>query len=93
MPATETELVSPGQKKEAARITVLPDLPKTSGSVQMKKTQSLIRMPASTAPVTPVNLAPKEAAPKVDAISMPLCWALLGTSAAILLIQIWNYLS
>jgi len=46
-----------------------------------------------TAPVTPVNLAPKEALPKVDAISMPLCWALLGTSAAILLIQIWNYLS
>ena len=49
--------------------------------------------PAPTAPVTPVNVAPKEAAPKVDAISMPLCWTLFGTSATILLIQIWNYLS
>ena len=50
-------------------------------------------MPAPTAPVIPVTVATKEAAPKVGAISMPLCWALLGTSAAILLIQIWNYLS
>jgi hypothetical protein len=93
MPAMETELVSSGPKKETARMTILPDPPKVSGSVQMKKTQPLINMPAATAPVTPVNVAPKEAAPKVDAISMPLCWALLGTSAAILLIQIWNYLS
>jgi hypothetical protein len=93
MPATETELVSPGPNKETVRITVLPGPPKASGSVQMKRTQPLISMPAPTAPVTPVNLAPKEELPKVDAISMPLCWALLGTSAAILLIQIWNYLS
>jgi hypothetical protein len=93
MPATETELVPSGPKKETARITVLPDQPKVSGSVQMKKTQPLISMPVPTAPVTPVNVAPKEAAPKVDAISIPVCWALLGTSAAILLIQIWNYLS
>ena len=90
MPATETELVSPGPKKETARIPVLPDPPKVSGSVQMKKTQPLISMPAA---VIPVTVAPKEATPKVAAISMPLCWALLGTSAAILLIQIWNYLS
>jgi hypothetical protein len=93
MPAAETELISPGPKKETARINVPADPPKVSGSVQMKKTQSLISRPAPPAPVTPVTVAPKEAAPKVDAISMPLYWALLGTSAAILLIQIWNYLS
>ena len=93
MPAPETELVFPGPKKETACITVLADPPKVSGSLQMKKTQPLISMPAAPAPVTPVNVAPKEAARKVDAISMPLCWALLGASAAILLIQIWNYLS
>jgi hypothetical protein len=93
MPAAETELISPGPKKETARINVPADPPKVSGSVQMKKTQSLISRPAPPAPVTPFTVAPKEAAPKVDAISMPLCWALLGTSAAILLIQIWNYLS
>ena len=93
MPAPETELVFPGPKKETACITVLADPPKVSGSLQMKKTQPLISMPAPAAPVTPVTVAPKEAAPKIDAISMPLCWALLGTSAAILLIQIWNYLS
>jgi hypothetical protein len=94
MPAPEPGPVSPGPKKETARITVLPDPPKSSGSVQMKKTQPLISMPSTAAPVTPVKVAP--AAPpaaKVEAISMPLCWALLGTSAAILLIQIWNYLS
>lgn len=95
-------------KKETVRITlptgVIPNPAEAtaarcdtvrivSASVQMKKTQPLISMPAPRAPVTPVTVAPKEAAPKLDAISMPLCWALLGTSAAILLIQIWNYLS
>ena len=93
MPTTETQPVSPGPKKETARITVLPDPPKSSGAVQMKKTQPLISMPAATAPVTPVTMAPKEAIVKVDAIPMPLCWILLGASAVILLIQIWNYLS
>jgi hypothetical protein len=93
MPATETGSVSPGPKKETARITVMPDPPKSSGSVQMKKTQPLVSMPAASAPVTPVTVASKAATPKVDAIPMPLCWTLLGASAVILLIQIWNYLS
>jgi hypothetical protein len=30
---------------------------------------------------------------RIDEIPMPLCWALLATSAVILILQIWNYLS
>ena len=85
--------LSPGPKKETARITVLPDPPKSSGSVQMKKTQPLISMPETRAPVTPVTVAPVASQTKLDAIPMSLCWALVGVSAAILLIQIWTYLS
>ena len=84
-------------KKETARITVLPD-PQPKPAVQMKKTQPLIDLPVMEAPATTVNLAPApEPAPKplarVDQIPMPLCWALLGVSTAILILQIWNYLS
>lgn len=93
MPATETGSVSPGPKKETARITVLSDPPKASGSVQMKKTQPLISVPEVKAPVAPVTVAPKEAIVRIGPIPMPLCWTLLGASAVILLIQIWNYLS
>jgi hypothetical protein len=94
MPAPESGSISPGPKKETARITVLPDPPKSSGAVQMKKTQPLIsNMPAKAAPALPVTVAPKATSPTVEPISMPLCWALLGASAVILLIQIWNYVS
>ena len=82
-----------GPKKETARITVLPDPPARPG-VQMKKTQPLIDMPVASAPETPVTIAPA-AQPRitVDQIPKPLCWALLGVSAAILIIQIWSYFS
>jgi hypothetical protein len=83
----------PGPKKETARISVLPDPPKPPGSVQMKKTQPLINMPEAKAPVTPVHVAPVEVKTVVDSIPKSLCWTLVGVSAAILIIQIWNYLS
>src|SRR5207247_5748456 len=82
-------------KKETARITVLPD-PPAKPAVQMKKTQPLIDLPPIEKPVAPVTVAP-ESQPRpesrIDQISMPLCWALFGTSVAILILQIWNYLS
>lgn len=84
---------SPGPKKETAHISVLSDLPKPSGSVQMKKTQPLISMPETKAPVTPVHLAPAGMKTMVDSIPKSLCWALVAVSAATLIIQIWNYLS
>jgi hypothetical protein len=59
----------------------------------MKKTQPLIDMPAAATPsVTPVTVAP-ETAGIADIMPMALCWALVGVSAVILIIQILNYIS
>jgi len=58
----------------------------------MKKTPPLIDMPAASAPETPLTVAP-ETPMATDQIPKPLCWALLGVSAAILIIQIWSYFS
>jgi hypothetical protein len=92
-------MTTPPAKKETARITVLPDLP-PKPAVQMKKTQPLIDLPAMQGPVSTVTLTPApEPAPKpqpqlgIDQIPIPLCWTLLGASAAILILQIWNYIS
>jgi hypothetical protein len=88
MPAPMT---TPAPKKETARITVLPD-PPAKPAVQMKKTQPLIDPPATEAPVTTVTVAPRPTS-RVDQIPMPRSWALLAASVAILILQIWNYLS
>ena len=90
-------MTTPPAKKETARITVLPD-PPPKPAVQMKKTQPLIDLPAMEVPAITVTLTPEpEPAPKpqlrIDQIPMPLCWTLLGASAAILILQIWNYVS
>ena len=90
-------------KKETARITVLPD-PPIKPAVEMKKTQPLIDLPAAQAPISKVTVAPAPPPPqppaprsqpqmRIDDIPMPLCWGLLAVSAAILILQIWNYLS
>jgi hypothetical protein len=89
-------------KKETARITVLPD-PPTKPAVEMKKTQPLIDLPKVEGPVTRVTVAPASVLPpvtprpvprmRIDDLPMPLCWGLLATSVAILILQIWNYLS
>jgi hypothetical protein len=95
--AMPAPIMTPSPKKETARITVLPD-PQPKPAVQMKKTQPLIDLPAMEAPASTVTLTP-EPAPKpqpqvrIDQIPMPLCWTLLGVSGAILILQIWNYVS
>jgi hypothetical protein len=88
----------PGPKKETARITVLPDPPaKPLGSVQMKKTQPLSTMPEPVAPISPIKVAAApvpvvtQSVATVDSIPMGLCWGLLGVSALVLVVQIWNY--
>jgi hypothetical protein len=89
-------MTSPGPKKETARITVLPDPPaKPAAPVQMKKTQPLSTMPEPVKPISPITVAPATpiAEPVADTIPMALCWALLGISAIVLLVQIWNYLT
>jgi hypothetical protein len=96
MPAPMT---TSAPKKEMARMTVLPN-PQPKPAVQMKKTQPLIDLPAMDAPATKVTLTPapepppkSKPQPRIDQIPMPLCWTLLAASAAILILQIWNYLS
>jgi|SRR5215813_4890904 len=88
MPAGATP-ASP--EKETARIAVLPD-PPTKPAVQMKKTQPLIDLPPVETPATTVSVRP-EPQRRIQQIPIPLCWALLAASAAVLILQIWNYLS
>jgi len=86
-----------GLKKETARIGILPNQPSAS-IVQMKKTQSLSRIPETIPPSVPIHIA---SAPEPDVVEqsaagdipMAFCWALLILSAVILLIQIWTYFS
>ncbi|HEY6071466.1 MAG TPA: hypothetical protein VIU85_08845 [Chthoniobacterales bacterium] len=69
--------------------------------VPMKKTQPLIDLPKIEAPSTAVTIAPPvqlkktQSLPQVsiDQVGMPLCWGLVGASVAILILQIWNYLT
>jgi len=78
-------------------VTPAPDLPPSGpiketvriplSAVQMKKTQPLVAMPEATPQNPPIAVAP------VEKNVMPLMWLLLGVSAAILIIQIWTYLS
>jgi hypothetical protein len=69
---------------------VLPDpAAKPAPAVQMKKTQPLITMPEPASQSTPLTVATTETV--ADRIPMPLCWTLLGVSAVILIVQIWNY--
>jgi hypothetical protein len=81
---------SAGPRKETARITAVPTPP--SSSVEMKKTQPLVSMPAPIAPpMMPVTVSPEVNV--TDRIPLPLCWILVGLSAVILIIQILNYIS
>ena len=54
-------------------------------------------MPDTALPSAPINVATAALEPEreliIDEIPMSFCWALLGVSAAILIIQIWTYLS
>jgi hypothetical protein len=84
-------ITTPAPKKQMAHITLLSD-PPPKPAVQMKKTQPLIDSPAMETPATTVTLTP-EPQLQIDHIPMQLCWTLLVASAAILILQIWNYVS
>jgi len=56
----------------------------------MKKTQPLITMP-ETGPQSILPTVARDPVKISDAIPKPLCWAVLIISAAILIIQVWNY--
>jgi len=80
--------------KETARISILPDPPK-SGPVKMSKTQPLVTLATTplTRPTAPVTIAPAAAPQVIESIPTSLCWGLVLVSAAILIIEIWNYIS
>ena len=65
----------PHPKNETARIAILPKLPE----------------PAHPPQTRPGIVATSTAIGTFDSIPRPFCWGLLGLSALIFLIQIWNY--
>jgi hypothetical protein len=90
-PPSPPSASSRGPNTETARIAPRPDPPaKSAPTVQMKKTQPLITMPETIPQSAPLTAA-RDPVKIVDAIPEPLCWAVLGVSAVILIIQIWNY--
>ncbi|MEN3370112.1 MAG: hypothetical protein V7609_2255 [Verrucomicrobiota bacterium] len=80
----------PGPKKETARIRILPRPAATGPSVNMTKTQPLLVRPATTTQPAPVIVTSRPLDP-FESIPRNFCWTLLGISAVIFLIQIWNY--
>jgi hypothetical protein len=61
----------------------------------MSKTQPLVTVTATPTPppTAPVTIAPPAPQALIESIPMPLCWGLLLFSAAVLIIEIWNYIS
>ena len=82
-------------KKETSRINLAPDQPVKT--VRMSKTQPLVTVTATPVnPVrAPVRVAPAEHDPAsiISSIPTSLCWALVLISGAILIIEIWTYIS
>ena len=72
-----------GPKRETVRIPLVPEPSRSD----QKKTQPLIAMPNVVPQSLPIAVAPAERG------SMLLYWVILGTSALILIIQIWTYFS
>ena len=83
-----------GPKKETARIKILPKpVAPPKPAVNMTKTQPLIMRPVGSAPASPITVVTSRPVHGLDLIPRSYCWGLLGISAVILLIQIWNYFS
>jgi hypothetical protein len=91
-------IVSPRSNSPSpVRAPAMPAHASTKTGVEMKQTQPLIDLPAVEMPVTKMTIAPPSSHPapqmQIDDIPTPFYWALLATSATILILQIWNYLS
>jgi hypothetical protein len=81
-------------KKETSRINLVPEQP--AKAVRMSKTQPLVTVTATPVmpPSAPVRVAPAaEPVSVISSIPTSLCWALVLISAAILIIEIWTYIS
>ena len=90
----QTVEAEPGPKKETARIKILPKpVVAAKPAVNMTKTQPLIMRPVGSAPASPITVVTSRPVHGLDLIPRSYCWGLLGISAFILLLQIWNYFS
>jgi hypothetical protein len=86
-----TSSLEPGPKQDTARIRILPRPAATGPSVNMTKTQPLLVRPATTTmQPAPVVVTSRPLDP-FELIPRKFWWTLLGISAVIFLIQIWNY--
>jgi hypothetical protein len=83
----------PGPKKETGRITVLPSPQQGSAPVRTENAQPFNTTWGAWSSGVPVKVIATKTGASIDVIPSSLCWTLLGASVAILLIQIWNYLS
>jgi hypothetical protein len=90
--ATAAPMTTHSPKKETLPITAMPNSA-AEPAVEIKKTQPLIDLSTAEAPAPKVTITPGPTLTRVDEIPVPLCWGLLAASAAILILQIWNYLS
>jgi hypothetical protein len=84
---------SPGPKKETARIAIMPEARPAAPTVKMSKTQPLITAPEPTRQIPPIAVEPPDVNEMVESIPVPLCWALVGISALLFIIQLWTYFS
>jgi len=90
---TQTAEAEPGPKKETARRILPKPVVPPKPAVNMTKTQPLIMRPAESMPASPITVVTSRPVHGLDLIPRSYCWGLLGISAFILLIQLWNYVS
>lgn len=83
----------PGPKKETARIAIMPERRAAPATVKMSKTQPLITAPEPNTDTAPISIEAESASETIESIPVPLCWALVGVSALIFIIQVWTYFS
>ena len=84
---------SPGPKKETARISMMPEPRPAPPTVKMSKTQPLITAPDPGRETAPILIEPPDSTEVMESIPISLCWALVGVSALLFIIQLWTYFS
>ena len=92
-PPTPPMAASPGPRKETARIAIMPEPRAAPATVKMSKTQPLITAPEPMSETAPISIEPEHSHETIESIPVPLCWALVGISALIFIIQVWTYFS
>jgi hypothetical protein len=71
----------------------MPEPKPAKSTVKMSKTQPLITAPEPISEVAPIFVEPENSGDVIESIPVPLCWALVGISALIFIIQVWTYFS